>query len=334
MVSPMILVKKDPNKAAPQGPKPILPAWIMHSNKSESLGSKTLEEAGFASGAALALLHVVLTDPNIATPPKLLRQRLALKAAVQCLKIEGRSDDEAQLRDAYYLTKPGDMMGPGGDMLALWHNATRIAFRGTTSGLGWGEKLASLLLEHMRDVLPNWLDVFIDDQSSHLNPVSKSAEMIARVLKDFPREETIALMLADVVLARALGWQQVMPLMALYMKRKPLREFDDRQQLNLACHQAVTKSALEAIRHSHDLARRAARLKNVAPKLRAKGSDKAVELFLSEDAVSPSSMLAPMIKGTNISMTDRSARRLCDRLVVLGVIRELTGRSTFRLYGV
>ena len=32
-----------------------------------------------------------------------------------------------------------------------------------------------------------------------------------------------------------------------------------------------------------------------------------------------------MIKGTSFVMTDRAARRLCDRLVELGVVRELTG---------
>jgi hypothetical protein len=33
-------------------------------------------------------------------------------------------------------------------------------------------------------------------------------------------------------------------------------------------------------------------------------------------------------------MSDRAARRLCDRLVSLGVLREMTGRESFRLYGV
>ncbi|MEL7278694.1 MAG: DUF1403 family protein, partial [Pseudomonadota bacterium] len=75
-------------------------------------------------------------------------------------------------------------------------------------------------------------------------------------------------------------------------------------------------------------------LRTVAPKLRAKGSDAAVDLFLTEDAVAPGSMLSPFIHGTTFSMTGRAARRFCDRLVELGVARELTGRPTFRLYGI
>jgi hypothetical protein len=58
-----------------------------------------------------------------------------------------------------------------------------------------------------------------------------------------------------------------------------------------------------------------------------------VALFLSEDAVAPGAMLSPRIRGTSVRMTDHAARRFCDRLVVLGLARELTGRATFRLYG-
>ena len=74
-----------------------------------------------------------------------------------------------------------------------------------------------------------------------------------------------------------------------------------------------------------DLARAAARLRAVVPKLRAKAAGQAVEVFLSCDALAPSALEF---------MSDRAARRLCERLVGLGVVRELTGRDTFRLYGV
>ncbi|KZY25974.1 hypothetical protein A3734_08420 [Sulfitobacter sp. HI0054] len=57
--------------------------------------------------------------------------------------------------------------------------------------------------------------------------------------------------------------------------------------------------------------------------LRAKEAGDAVEMFLTRDAVAPSALPLP----------DRTARRLCGRLVELGAVRELTGRDTFRLYG-
>ena len=56
--------------------------------------------------------------------------------------------------------------------------------------------------------------------------------------------------------------------------------------------------------------------------LRAKEAGDAVEMFLTRDAVAPSALPLP----------DRTARRLCGRLVELGAVRELTGRDTFRLY--
>ena len=81
----------------------------------------------------------------------------------------------------------------------------------------------------------------------------------------------------------------------------------------------------QALPLAADLARAAVRLRAVAPKLRAKGAARAVDLFLSRDALAPAAL---------DFMSDRAARRLCDRLVGLGAIRELTGRDTFRLYGV
>ena len=62
------------------------------------------------------------------------------------------------------------------------------------------------------------------------------------------------------------------------------------------------------------------------PKLRAKGAPAALAALLDDDSFSASSRIGGQI-------SERGARRLFDRLVALGAIRELTGRATFRLYG-
>lgn len=119
------------------------------------------------------------------------------------------------------------------------------------------------------------------------------------------------------------------------LTKKALRDLaSDEKKAELAVQVRILESIEETIRLARDLAPRAEALRAVAPKLRAKRSGAAVDVFLTEDAVAPASMLSPCIRGTSIPMTDRAARRFCDRLVELGVAHELTGRPTFRLYGI
>ncbi len=309
-------------------PKPILPAWVFDHQTPDCL-----EGAAFSSGAALSLLHVLLSGPNSAVPVDLLRNRLALRAAVHGCKIEGRGVTEAELRDAYLLTVPGDAMGPDGDMLAFWRAGTAISLghRRSLPETGWHERLQALLLEDMQVLLPDWI---ARAEEAGANPIAKSVLVLTNIVQSFPRQEAVALLCADIILARSFGWARPLPLFGLYVSRKALRAVTNGEDVRIACHNAVTRAAQDAIRLAHDLARRAAHLRAVAPKLRTKGSQDAVRLFLSEDAVLPSTMLSPVIRGSNIPMTPRSARRLCVRLIELGVVRELTGRATFRLYGV
>lgn len=303
-------------------PAPTLPKWVL-----DGTAAVTPEYASFASGSALALLHATLHNPNINVPTKLLWQQFALKAAIACLKFERRSDDEGQLLDAYYLTASGDARGPGGDMLAFWLDACAISFRGR----GWQNRVLDLLPEYMREDVHEWLD-FEWDGSDVCSPVADATKRLGQVIEKYPHEEAVAFLIADITLSKRLGWTEPFPFFAHYLKKKQLQ--NDADLLLLDCHLAIATIAERVIRLAHDLARRAEKLNTIAPKLRAKGSDQAVELFLSELAVSPSGMLYPKIKGSNVAMTQRSANRLCDRLVDLGVVRELTGRSTFRLYGV
>jgi hypothetical protein len=258
---------------------------------------------------------------------KLLANRLALSASTATSKLEGRMAREAGIRDAYHLTPPGEARGPDGDLLAFWRAAVRLRTAGT------GE-IADLVGADVAGEVGVWLDAGLERILTH-GPVAASVAVLRAVLAADDRAERIACLLSDVVLARALNWKAVLPVTAQHLTKTALRDLTtEGQGAELAVQARILESIEETIRLARDLARRAEALRIIAPKLRAKGSDAAVDLFLTEDAVAPASMLSPCIHGTSIPMTDRAARRFCDRLVELGVARELTGRSTFRLYGI
>ncbi len=276
------------------------PSWIT------SARGETLEDVAFLSGAALSHLHVVLG--HHAVPQALLRERLALRAAEACVAFSGRPERAGELRDAVHLLRPGDLPGPAGEAYLAWRRATDRP----VSVKALGRALPTLEPSQ----IGTWLD------AGKGEPVTRAAVVLEAVLTEAPRAEVPALILADATLAQALGWGHLVPLLAAGVKRADLRKRGD--DLRLACHRAVTASAVDAVRLAVDLARRAALLKAVTPKLRAKGAGEAVEIFLTQDAVAPGALPLP----------DRAARRLCDRLVDLDAVRELTGRDSFRLYGV
>lgn len=296
----------------------ILPRWIT------LRPDETPETVAFLSGAALATLDVVLRDPGTTFPGALLRDRLALDAAVACLKLEGRNATASDTRDAVCLARAGDALGPAGEMLVAWRKLARV----NLAAGGWKDRIRKMLPAAVAEAMP-------DFGTPAGTPVARASQILSDTLRQFPREEAAALMVADLTLARALGWDRPVPLLATHMARRDIRAIADGEGDVLPrFHRAILAACDGVIRKAADLDRRAAGLRMIAPKLRAKGSDEALSLFLSHDAVSPSGMLSPMIKGTSFAMTDRAARRLCDRLVDLGVVRELTGRATFRLYGV
>lgn len=277
-----------------------MPAWIRGAR------SETLEDAAFSSGAALSQLHVVLEREDV--PHALLRDRLALRAAEACVAFSGRPERAAELRDAIHLLRPGDLPGPAGETCLAWRRAVERPVS--------VQALARALPGIEPGQIATWLD------AGRGTPVTRAAMVLEAVLSEAPRATASALILADAALAQTLGWPYLVPLLAAGLKRADLRKKGD--DLRLACHRALLASAVEALLLSADLSRRAAHLKTVAPRLRAKAAGAAVEMFRTRDAVAPSALPLP----------DRAARRLCDRLVDLGAVRELTGRDTFRLYGV
>lgn len=279
-----------------------LPGWITAGP------AESLEEAAFRSGAALADLHRITAQD--AVPQALWRDRLALAAAEVCAGFAGRREGGRALRDALHLTRPGDHPGPAGAIFGQWSRA--VARPISVAALG----------KAMDGVSAERIALCLDAIGRH--PVDRAAGVIEAVLTELPRGETVALILADAVQAKSLGWDHVLPLLALGLKPRDLRLQGD--DLRLACHRAVVIGAGQAVPLAAELARAAARLRAVMPKLRAKAAGRAVDLFLARDALAPAALTA--------FMSDRAARRLCDRLADLGAVRELTGRDTFRLYGV
>lgn len=59
-----------------------MPSWVI------SAEGETFEDVAFLSGAALAHLHIVLGQPDVAQ--SVLRERLATRAAEACMTFSGR----------------------------------------------------------------------------------------------------------------------------------------------------------------------------------------------------------------------------------------------------
>ncbi len=279
-----------------------MPSWVT------STRTETLEDVAFLSGATLGHLHLVLSRDDV--PQTLLRARLALWAAEACVAHQGRPERAAELRDAVAFLQPGDSPGPAGEVYQCWRRAIERPVS--------VKALHRALPEVEAEQIATWLD------AGQGAPVRRAAAVLQAVLEDRPRDHAAALILAEAALSQVLGWTHLNPLLALGLKRADLRK--TAEALQLACHRAIVTAAIEATRAAADLTRRAARLMAVAPNLRAKGADEAVALFLSRDTVAPAALAS--------LRSDRAARRFCDRLVELGAVRELTGRDTFRLYGI
>lgn len=267
------------------------------------------EQAALAAGSALTALHLAMQNDDL--PQPLWRARLALAAAEASARIAGRPESVAQMRDEVHLLRPGETPGPAGAIALAWLRAAE----------------RPISAEALQRALPHLSAVQIDGWTAQHGraPIACTAQVLQAVQADLPRAETTALILADTALARSLGWRHALPLLAQGLQRRDLSRTD--ADLQLACARAIVRAAPSALALATGLTQKARTLQAVVPKLRAKGADRAIALFLAQDALAPSRMLVPL-------MSDRAARRFCERLVELEAVRELTGRESFRLYGV
>lgn len=280
--------------------------------------------AAFAAGAALfALDQVVRADP-----PWLgaFRMRQALAAAATSARLLRLREDEAALRDAHHLTRPSDDPGPAGRLYRAWRLlATRPA------------RLEATALERFAKGVGLAPTPFDLTEAARGSPIAAAAEIaVSLSTQSAPGQrleaEVLGLMLADVALAQKLGWAAPVPLLATVILHPALRIGPEGRRASpgdpgwaVACQAAYAKAAAEAHARALDLARRADRLAAAARTVRTRGGATGIAALLAEDAVAATGL-------TSLG-SDRAGRRFLERLVGLGVIRELTRRPVFRLYG-
>jgi hypothetical protein len=297
-----------------------VPAWARASGRA---GGDPL----FAAGAGLALLDAHLRrDPPAAGG---LRSRLALTSAAAAAKILRLNADESALRDLRFAV--GDA-GPAARLLQLWRDLA-----GRPPSLD-ADRILDTAARLDLAVDPNGLASGLKACAGEGDPVSAAAKAAASAFPAFPdapaaEAEILALWLFDTTLAIRLRWPRPLPLIATKILDPGLRSGGggrprpgDPAWPRTAAG-AIALGAATALDLAADLARRSEALLGATPKLRAKPAAKIVDLLLAEDCVSPAEA------ARHAPMTDRAARRLFDRLVALGAVREFSGRPTFRLYG-
>jgi hypothetical protein len=314
----------------------LVPTWLRRAvPDARSLAEKDVGDVALVAGAAIGALDAVVRRRELWAG--VWRQRLALAAAAVTAKRAGRVEDEAALRDALLLTKPGDEVGPAGRMLLAWRRLagmpaeklltdTSIGVVLEDLGLACDDDRASNLADDLRQVATS------DGTAGVLTGAFAAAER-------YGLGRTVGSWFADAMLAERLGWVYAVPLLGAQEvvagigADRPRRSGTtiavadvggdaDRAKVLLG---AQARAALRAVDLSAELERRSERLLAVAPKLRARASDLVVEKLLSDDALVATEQIA--------GMTDRGMRRLFDRLVEFGAVRELSGRPAFRVYG-
>jgi Protein of unknown function (DUF1403) len=314
---------KTRERQAPPPPAPI-PAWG-RANGRAGQGDRL-----FAAGTGLALLDAYLrADPPAAGA---LRARLALQSAAACAKILRLNTDEAALRDLRFAV--GDPLGPAATLLSLWRDsAVRPPSLDAVRIFDAATRLDLALPD------PEGLAARLKVCTGEGDPVSAAAKAAALALSALPDapappSEIFALWVFDMGIAIRLRWPRLVPLIAAKTLDPTVRspgaarrpKPGDLAWPNAAAG-AIALAAASALDLAADLARRSNTLIAVAPKLRSKPAQKIVDLLLAQDCVSPAEA------ARRAPMTGRAARRLFDRLVLLGAARELSGRPTFRLYG-
>lgn len=284
-------------------------------------------DAAFAAGIALKSLDDLIR----ADPPWLgcWRDRLALKSAAVAARMFGRNEEEDALRDAVLLTPANGDPGPAGKLFLATRMLTRRTAMPGTAFVGELAELLSIRSDTDLSSIADLADAAIQSGRAALLAI---ADLVSAIMALRPDAEVLALALADIVLARKLKWAKPVPLLLPVRFGSAFRTIGGRGRVRpgepaypKAICLAVVSSVEAALQSAADIDRRAARLMAAVPKVRTKGGDAVIQRLLNEDALPAS---AP---GCNLSRW--AATRLFERLESFEAVREVSGRSSFRMYG-
>lgn len=300
----------------------LMPSWASQHETAASAA-----EAAYLAGAALNPLDAIVRSEAVWLGAW--RQRLALRNAAAAVTLAGRREDERGLRDTWILRRPGDALGPSGQLLKAWRDLgreppvlslTRLTDIANLLALRWSQEL---------DDLPGLFD---QATRSHAMAPDIVVAMLRTVLRLRPDAELLAWWLADLALARRMRWPVAIPLLMAHRTSPGFRAKASQARLKpgdagfeQAVYLACARASAQACQLAGDIARSSERLSAVTPKLRAKGARDAIALLCDEDAVSGAHPARTLSRW--------AARRLFERLHALGAVRELSGRASFRLYG-
>ncbi len=300
-----------------------LPVWAKQTGLARSE-----TDSGFLVGAAsLALDRLIRAEPVWGG---VWRQRLAMKSAVVAVRLTGRRESEPDLRDAWVMRKSGDDLGPSGHLYGAWKRlaAGRVPLAPdalneicAALGVGWRDEL---------EAVPDWLSTV---SAQTLSPSLAAAQMVLRIHSLGNAYEVLALWMADRMLQEMMNWPVAVPIF-MSQRYSPHFRLDASQKRMTTDHPgfahalslAYVDGVSDALRLAAEIERRALKLLDVTPKLRAKGAGDALHLLLNEEAVSGSLSTAKLSRF--------ASRRLFDRLLSFGAVRELSGRPHFRVFGI
>ena len=250
------------------------------------------------------------------------------------------TEDEAALRDAFHLARPGADPGPAGRRLLAWRELVRplggqwrssFAVAAEVLGVPHDEALQEAVDAAEAGAGGDRPAPFAAAQVFGLARRALTQSAGRRSLGGRGGEgELLAAWLADAVLAQRLKWPFALPLLAAPLF-SPAQRGARRGDVADGAEGASCSPTPRAAARACDLsagARRGGRKscwrprRNCAPR----------GLGPRCRRCSTTTPSARRRKSAG-KYRERGARRLFDRLVALGAIRELTGRATFRLYG-